>query len=173
MFVTRMRFPSLRERDRAGGGKESVPRTSHVPLPFPMCPSSRARVLPTPKPWLPGSQQISAPAVAGVWADLKSPSNGSRDAGSWTTARGGPFMLPGVWPVRKVLPFFPQLALAEAVDDEAWHNSIKGWGQTTNSDKKLPPITRTYVTASISLTATFTLAKHVTIIVGHHQVFQL
>ena len=46
---------SLWERDRAWGGKEGGPRTSHTPLPFPMCPSSRARGLPTPKTLLPGS----------------------------------------------------------------------------------------------------------------------
>lgn len=52
----RMRFPHLSGGDRAGGGREGVPRTLHTPLPFPTCLSSRACVALTTKPGLPGSQ---------------------------------------------------------------------------------------------------------------------
>lgn len=84
---------SLWERDRAGG-KEAVPRIFHIPLPFPMCLSSRARVVLTTNPRLPGPQQTSVPAIADCWRGTESPSDESWHASSCATALGRSFTPP-------------------------------------------------------------------------------
>lgn len=172
-----MRCPYLWERDRAVRRKESVPRTFHTSLPFPMCFSNWACLVLTAKPWLTDSQQTSVPAAAVCRIDTESPSDGSWYAGSCTAALGGSFTpLIGDGTPEKNPSFISPASPAQGC---GW------WGLTEQyqrlktdcqfSDETIMDhqkmgrsLWNYHCNLYITTFANFMLARHFTILVGHH-----